>query len=118
MEDREGTQPTSRGYFLIEVVPTIFNNESTHLVRIKNITDIVTQQNKKMQDIFQEALIATISHEQLNPLNSIINMSTFLFEAYLDKIRILQAHKSEIDDESLLIESGLLEELEEATQTM
>ena len=43
-----------------------------------DVKDIIQTQNKKMQILYQDALTATFSHEQLNPLNSIINLSQYL----------------------------------------
>ena len=31
-----------------------------------------------MQQMYQEAMVATVSHEQMNPLNSIINFTEYL----------------------------------------
>ena len=48
------------------------------MIRFSDVGDIIRTQNKKMQLLYQDALTATFSHEQMNPLNSIINLTTNL----------------------------------------
>lgn len=52
---------------------------------IRNITFIVEFEKVKNEGKYQELLTATMSHEMLTPLNSIINLSTFV-EQKLSKL--------------------------------
>ena len=45
---------------------------------VQDITNIIEGQSSKMQKMFQEALTATMSHEQMNPLNVIITFTDYL----------------------------------------
>mmetsp|Transcript_41286 Transcript_41286/g.62860 ORF Transcript_41286/g.62860 Transcript_41286/m.62860 type:complete len:147 (-) Transcript_41286:551-991(-) len=56
----------------------------SYLIIFNNIDSLIKHQNQEMQSHFQEAITATISHEQLNPLNSIINFSRYLYHKTLD----------------------------------
>ena len=56
---------------------------------IQNINHVINNQSMKLQTDYQEAVTATISHEQMNPLNSIINFSRHLYnktEEYLSHV--------------------------------
>eukprot|EP00347_Sterkiella_histriomuscorum_P018274 403346138 len=50
------------------------SKEST-LILIKNITQLLKQEQSKNESKYQEMLTATLSHELMNPLNSVINLS-------------------------------------------
>ena len=54
------------------------DHKEQQLLLLKSIDKIIQNQNMRMQQHYQEAIIATISHEQMNPLNSIINFTQFL----------------------------------------
>lgn len=45
---------------------------------IRNITFIIEYEKIKNENMYQELMTATISHEMLTPLNSIINLSVFV----------------------------------------
>ena len=68
-----------------------FEFKDSYLIIIQNINDVINNQNHRMQSHYQEALTATISHEQLTPLNSIINFSKYLFEKF--QLHILESHQ-------------------------
>jgi len=38
-----------------------------------------------MKQIYENALVAAFSHEQMTPLNSIINLASMLIERFLQK---------------------------------
>eukprot|EP00347_Sterkiella_histriomuscorum_P014553 403360436 len=59
----------------IEFYNVVYEEEECVLLQIKNITQILNSEKEKIQAHYQEMLIATISHEVMNPLNSIINLS-------------------------------------------
>eukprot|EP00347_Sterkiella_histriomuscorum_P013371 403364967 len=59
----------------IEFYNVIYEEEECVLLQIKNITQILNSEKEKIQAHYQELLIATISHEVMNPLNSITNLS-------------------------------------------
>ena len=48
------------------------------MLSMRDITKIIENQTFSMQMLYQEAMLATISHEQMNPLNSIINFTDYL----------------------------------------
>jgi len=55
---------------------------------VNNITDIIQSQTLRMQEMYEEAMLATISHEQMNPLNSIINFTDYLKTQTMDYLCI------------------------------
>ena len=74
------------------VVTQIRKQQVTYMERpavmlvIRNITFIVEFEKVKNEGKYQELLTATMSHEMLTPLNSIINLSNFV-EKKLTKIK-------------------------------
>ena len=48
------------------------------MILLRNISHIIKYEKSKNQTKYQELLTATMSHEMLTPLNSIINLSIFL----------------------------------------
>ena len=62
------------------------NSQSTQILVVHNIDNIIRKENSQMQQHYQSAITATISHEQMNPLNSIINLSQMLFEKTKDQL--------------------------------
>ena len=54
-----------------------------------------------MQSKYQDAMIATISHEQMNPLNSIITMSESLFTKYKQKMEYMEEGQHQKKEESV-----------------
>mmetsp|Transcript_35134 Transcript_35134/g.53875 ORF Transcript_35134/g.53875 Transcript_35134/m.53875 type:complete len:114 (+) Transcript_35134:794-1135(+) len=61
-------------------------SEVSYVLLIQNINGVISNHNSLMQSHYQEAITATISHEQMNPLNSIINLSRFLYERTKDQL--------------------------------
>ena len=57
-----------------------FEGKKSHIIILKNINQLISNQSQRMQSQFQEAITATISHEQMNPLNSIINFTDHLLK--------------------------------------
>ena len=45
---------------------------------VYDITEVIQNYTLRMQAMYEEAMLATISHEQMNPLNSIINFTDYL----------------------------------------
>lgn len=48
------------------------------MLKISNIEKIVQGEHNKAKIAYQQALTATVSHEQMTPLNSILNLSELL----------------------------------------
>ena len=48
------------------------------MIVIRNISVIVEFEQVKSENKYQELLTATMSHEMLTPLNSIINLAVYL----------------------------------------
>mmetsp|Transcript_765 Transcript_765/g.956 ORF Transcript_765/g.956 Transcript_765/m.956 type:complete len:166 (+) Transcript_765:336-833(+) len=58
-----------------------------YMFLMNDITHILESQSKQMESYYQEAMLATVSHEQMNPLNSLINFTGYLKQKtkeYLD----------------------------------
>eukprot|EP00347_Sterkiella_histriomuscorum_P005052 403358085 len=66
----------------IEFYNVKFDEEDCILLQLKNITQILNSEKEKIQTHYQEMLIATISHEVMNPLNSIVNLSSIAESQY------------------------------------
>ena len=63
---------------------------------VNRISDIIRFQQQKSDDIYQDAIEANFSHEQMTPLNCILNCSEML----LSELQNEQAGaKSEVDIE-------------------
>ena len=59
-----------------------FESNDQILTKISNVSHILKQEHDKLKYIYQEAFIGTFSHEQMTPLNSIINLSSVLIDKY------------------------------------
>eukprot|EP00347_Sterkiella_histriomuscorum_P013047 403366216 len=66
----------------IEFYNVKFEEEDCILLQLKNITQILNSEKEKLQTHYQDMLIATISHEVMNPLNSIVNLSSIAENQY------------------------------------
>ena len=64
--------------FEIQIKPRFFNGRSCSLLVIRNISHVVRQQKLQADYEYQQLLVRTMSHEQLTPLNSIINMAEIM----------------------------------------
>ena len=59
----------------IEIQDIRFMEQDSHILLIKNISQLLKSEQQKNESKYQEMLTATFSHELMNPLNSIINLS-------------------------------------------
>ena len=50
------------------------------MTKISNVSQIMRQQQDKLKYVYQQAFIGTFSHEQMTPLNSIINLASILID--------------------------------------
>eukprot|EP00347_Sterkiella_histriomuscorum_P002543 403367746 len=66
----------------IELFKVFFEDKDSILVIIKNISQLLNSEKEKNINRYQEMLTATISHELMNPLNSIINLSNLAEQQY------------------------------------
>jgi len=64
------------------------------VLSVQNITNIIQSQSFDMQAMYEEAMLATISHEQMNPLNSIINFTDYLKTQTMDYLCIDKLNSS------------------------
>ena len=62
----------------------------------KNVNASIENQMDRIQNKYQEALTATISHEQMNPLNSIIHFSQYLLK---ETNEIIETEEIETDSD-------------------
>lgn len=74
------------------------------IVVLKDVSNAFNSQVKSIQNEFQQLLTATLSHEQLTPLNSIVNLVEVLMKKKCD-----QFDKTTLDEDDI----QLLEFLEE-----
>ena len=56
------------------------------LIKVRSINHIITSEQSKAKFVYQEALTATVSHEQMTPLNSILNLTELLISSTTDNI--------------------------------
>jgi signal transduction histidine kinase len=66
----------------IEIKTVQLENEPHQLVVMSDISYILRNERSQIKSNFQEQLTATLSHEQLTPLNSIINLSDIQTRRY------------------------------------
>ena len=59
----------------IGITRITFDGQPSLMMTVENINSIIENQENRMQVHYQEAITATVSNEQMNPLNSIVNMS-------------------------------------------
>ena len=64
-----------------------FQQKDNCLIKISNIDKIVQGEHDKAKAAYQQALTATVSHEQMTPLNSILNLSDLLIAKARDHIQ-------------------------------
>ena len=55
--------------------------EYVHL-KIKNISSLIKNQQRMSDKIYQDAIEANFSHEQMNPLNSILANSNIVYKRF------------------------------------
>ena len=55
-----------------------FEQADSIIVKISSIDQVVQGEQYKSKITYQEALTATVSHEQMTPLNSILNLTEML----------------------------------------
>jgi len=75
---KEYKKEFARKFFAIKMSKATYKKEECLIFRFIDVSELIQTQNKKMQSMYQDALTATFSHEQLNPLNSIINLTASL----------------------------------------
>jgi len=51
---------------------------SKYVLVFKNVSEVISNQTMRVHSYYQEAMLATISHEQMNPLHSIINFTEYM----------------------------------------
>lgn len=71
-----------RNQFFLQIkrVHVQYSNRPAIMIVIRNISLIVEFEQIKSENKYQELLTATMSHEMLTPLNSIINLAVYLEE--------------------------------------
>lgn len=55
------------------------------MIVIRNISVIIEFEKVKYENKYQELLTATMSHEMLTPLNSIINLSIYIEQKLMQR---------------------------------
>ena len=76
--------------FEVTIKEIKYELEPAYILIFQDISNVIKNQSSKMQKLYQEAMTATISHEQMNPLNSIIYFSEFLKERFKDQLKGLK----------------------------
>ena len=89
-------------YFELSIKPIKLHSlppssSDNFLFELKNITAAIVNQQKKSDQIYQNAIEANFSHEQMNPLNNIMQNSATV-SGIISKIAKTQANNSKMDD--------------------
>ena len=82
-DEDSGRSIMGDGNDIFEAVFTKVSSESSSslfVMTVKNISPIIELQSLKLNSYYEEAMLATVGHEQLNPLNSIITFSEYLLQ--------------------------------------
>eukprot|EP00347_Sterkiella_histriomuscorum_P013092 403366052 len=66
----------------IEFFNVKFEDKDSVIVIIRNISQLLNSEKERISNRYQEMLTATISHELMNPLNSIINLTSLAKQQY------------------------------------
>jgi len=61
----------------ITVHPRSFEGKTCQLVVVRNVTHVLQHENLRTEFEYIQLLIKTMSHEQLTPLNAILNLSEY-----------------------------------------
>jgi len=72
--------------FHIEVKELDLSEEKRQLLVISDITFILHSEKSKVQHNFQQQLTASLSHEQMTPLNAILNITDILQNSLKDEV--------------------------------
>ena len=80
------SQPQTIQYYQIRVqkimVTVDSKQENMLLISVEPITSLLKAQQKICDELYQEAIEANYSHEQMTPLNSILGNSTVLIDEF------------------------------------
>ena len=60
--------------------------QKQYLIRIRDISEFAHKQQDQIDCMYKDAILSNYSHEQLTPLNSILNNAMLLID-YLNKIK-------------------------------
>jgi signal transduction histidine kinase len=71
-------------YFEIELKFIKINEEAFNLLDIRNVTNIIKNQQKLSDTMYQDAIEANYSHEQMTPLNSILGNSKIVLRRFVE----------------------------------
>ena len=65
-------------------------------IYVKDISEIVINQQKASDELYKDSVLSNYSHEQLTPLNSFLNNSRTLLQDLTDLSKDIQAKISNI----------------------
>lgn len=88
------------------------------LVKISNIDKIVQGEHDKAKAAYQQALTATVSHEQMTPLNSILNLSDMLIAKAKDQVQTSDGGKISLTSGELKNDIETLKVINSSTHMM
>jgi signal transduction histidine kinase len=87
-----------------------YSNRPAIMIVIRNISVIVEFEQVKSENKYQELLTATMSHEMLTPLNSIINLAVYLEEKI--KVNLQQREHSEQPSRGVMCKNDIFESIQ------
>lgn len=73
------------------------NHLRAKCLSIKNITTLIHGHTRLLDGIYQDAIEANYSHEQMTPLNSILGNSKLIRTRFIELHQLLQQHADFID---------------------
>ena len=95
-----------------------FQQKDNMLVKISNIDKIVQGEHDKAKAAYQQALTATVSHEQMTPLNSILNLSDMLIAKAKDQVQTSDGGKISLTSGELKNDIETLKVINSSTHMM
>ena len=83
-------------YLKIKASKVRYGGEEAWVVSFSQIDDIIKNQLSAVRVHYQDALTATISHEQMNPLNSIVNIMDMSIQHIIEILDLTEEESYEI----------------------
>ncbi|CDW87979.1 pas pac sensor hybrid histidine kinase [Stylonychia lemnae] len=93
-----------------------FNRQDQMLIIIKNISSIINYEKHKNDSKYQQLLLASVSHEMLTPLNSIINLSSIIRRKFENSL--LESSRGKLSHQDDTKSIKLLENASSVTETL
>ena len=82
----------------IQIIPRRFDNSECSLIVIRNVSYVLRQEKQRLEASHQQLIVQTMSHEQLTPLNAILNLADMLKKCENNEMEIQKDEKVEYID--------------------